>query len=82
MKRFIVTEEQLNTFVETKKAEKIFYQIVGDLYTSRKNLNENLSLAKHNQTIIDNYRRKNLVTPKVDELLIKRGILDENRQII
>lgn len=82
MKRFIVTEEQLNDFVKSKQAEKIYYQILAELHKNRKNLTENISLEKTNQNVIDNFHRKGFITPKVEEMLIKRGILGENKQII
>lgn len=82
MKKFIVTNKQLTDFVKNKQAEKVFYEIVADLHINHKNLNESVSLMKLNKNVIDNYRRKNLVTPKVEEMLIQHGILDENKQII
>jgi len=75
MKKIIVTTKQLKTFVEAKKAEKIFYDIVGDLYENKKNLNENVSIEGINQSVIDNYLRKNLINNKINEMLIKYGII-------
>jgi hypothetical protein len=82
MKRFKVTKEQLNEYVERKKAERVFYSIVEDLHKNAKFLNENVSRKKANQSVIDNYRRKDLVTPKVQEMLIKSKIITENWEII
>lgn len=82
MKRLIVTKAQLNEYIEKKKAEKVFYEIVANLHATRKNLNENISRGKVNQSMIDNYTRKNLITPKVNEMLIKYGIINEKREII
>jgi hypothetical protein len=82
MKRFIVTEKQLSEYVENKKAEKIYYDIMESLYKNMKNLNEGVSLKGANQSVIDNYRRKNLITPKVQEMLIKHKIIDEKHEII
>jgi len=82
MKRFKVTKEQLNEYIERKKAEKVFYSIVEDLHKNAKFLNENVSQKKANQSVIDNYRRKDLVTLKVQEMLIKSKIIDENWEII
>jgi len=81
MKRFIVKKEQLNEYVEKKKADKIFYDIVEQLYFNNKLLNENVSVAKANQTIIDNYNRKGLITPMVFEMLTKYKILNEKYEI-
>jgi len=82
MKRLIVTKAQLNEYIQKKKAEKVFYEIVADLHATRKNLNESISRSKVNQSVIDNYIRKNLITPKVNEMLIKYGIVNEKREII
>jgi hypothetical protein len=82
MRRIIVTRKQLETFVENKKAEKIFYDIVADLHSNRKNLNEGVSIDGANQSVIDNYRRKNLITPKVNEMLVKYGVISEKKEII
>jgi len=82
MRRIIVTTKQLTNFVESKKAEKVFYDIVADLSENRKNLNENISIDGANQSVIDNYLRKNLITPKVNEMLIKYGIINEKKEIL
>ncbi len=82
MKRFIVTKAQLIEYVENKKAEKVFYDIVADLHATRKNLNENISRGKVNQSVIDNYTRKNLISPQVNEMLVKYDIVNEKREII
>ena len=70
MKRFIVTKAQLTEYVERKKAEKIFYDIVEGLYMNSKSLNENISHQKANQSVIDNYKRKN-----PSDASIKHGML-------
>lgn len=82
MKKFIVTKEQLNEYIERKKADRVFYDILADLHRNHKNLNENVSKTGANQSIIDNYRRKNLITPHVNEMLIKYGIINEKQQIL
>jgi hypothetical protein len=82
MKRFIITNAQLNEYVESKRAEKIFYDIVKSLHNNTKFLNENVSNKKANQSIINNYKRKNLITPRVFEMLIKNKIINENNEII
>jgi len=82
MRRIIVTTKQLETFIESKKAEKVFYDIVADLHSNRKNLNESVSIDGANQSVIDNYSRKNLITPKVNEMLIKYGVMNEKKEII
>lgn len=81
-KRFIVTEAQLKEYVEKKQAEKTFYDIIVSLHMNQKYLKENVSVENANQTVIDDYRRKNLITPKVNEMLIKFKILNERGQII
>lgn len=82
MRRLIVTKEQLTEFVETKRAEKVFYDIVEELHKNGKFLNENVSRNKVNRTVIENYKRKNLITPKVFEMLIKNKIIDETYEIL
>lgn len=82
MKRFIVKKQQLIEYVEKKKAEKTFYDILEQLHLSSKMLNENVSHVKVNQSIIDNYRRKDLITPKVYEMLITNKIINENYEIL
>ena len=82
MKKFIVTSKQLREYVEKKKSEKIFYEIISDMYLNRRFLNENVSLTKANQAILDKYRRKNVITQRVNEMLVKYGISSENTEII
>ena len=82
MNRYILTEAQLREYVETKKSEKIFYDILEDLHKNVKFLNENISCQRASQTIIENYKRKDLLTPRVIEMLIKNKIIDEKHEII
>lgn len=82
MKRFIVTKAQLNEYLERKRAEKTFYKIVESLYLNKKSLNENVSHQKANQSVIDNYRRKNLINPRVNEMLQRHHIINDKHEII
>ena len=82
MSRYILTEAQLLEYVEMKKSEKIFYDIVEDLHKNVKFLNENISIKKANMAIIENYRRKNLLTPRVIEMLTKNKIINENQELL
>ena len=82
MKRFIVTKEQLTEYVENKKAENIYYDIVEALHKNTNFLNESVSLSKANQTVIDDFKRRNLITPRVMEMLIKYKIINEKHEII
>jgi hypothetical protein len=82
MKRIYVTKKQLNEYVEVKKAEKTFNSILESLHNNMKYLNENVSLKNANQTVINNYKRKKLITPKVYEMLIKYKITNEKYEII
>lgn len=82
MRKIIVTESQLNEYVEKKRAEKIFYNIVEALHKNVKMLNEDVSHKKANQSVIDNFRRKNLITSRVQEMLVKNKIVNENCEII
>ena len=46
MKKYLVTKKQLNEYIEKKKAEKVFYEIVENLHNYTKFLNENISYNK------------------------------------
>jgi len=82
MKTFIVKKDKLNEFVERKKADKIFYEVLERLHENTKLLSENVSHKKANQSVIDNYKRKNLITPKVFEMLLNHRIIGENYEIL
>ena len=82
MKRFLVKKAQLIEYVKRKKAEKVFYDIVESLHKNMKFLNENVSHKKANQSVIEDYRRKNLITPRVNEMLIKYKIIEQKDEII
>lgn len=82
MKTFLVTKAQLTEYVEKKQAEKIFYEIVETLHKNLKYLNENISHKKVNQSVIEDYKRKNLITPRVYEMLVKHKIIDQKNEII
>lgn len=82
MKRFIVTNKQINEYVKTKQSERIFYDIVESLHINYRNLNETVSLKNINQSIIDDYYRKNLITPMVNEMLIKYKIINNKNEIL
>lgn len=82
MKKIILTEQQLKDYIERKKAQKTFNSILTDMYNNSKNLNENISINKANQTIIENYRLKNLLTPDVLKMLNEYGLTNNKGQII
>ena len=82
MKRFIITKEQLKEYIERKKSEKVFYNILECLHKNSKYLNESFSQKKVNQTVIDDYQRKGLITPLIYEMLIKYEIINEKQEII
>jgi hypothetical protein len=82
MKRIIVSEKQLHEFLKKKKAEKTFYEIVENLHKNVKLLNENMSKTNANQSVIDHYKSKNLITPMVEELLIQNKIINNDGEII
>lgn len=82
MATYIVKKSQLKEYVERKQAEKVFYDIVESLHKNSKFLNENVSRQKANQTVINNYMRKNLITPRVHEMLIKNNIINQKTEII
>ena len=82
MKTFIVKKEQLNEYVERKKSYKAFYDIVERLHANTKFLTENVSNKKANQSVIDDLKRKNLITPRVYEMLVSNKIINENYEIL
>lgn len=82
MKRYLVKKSQLNEYIERKKAEKVFYDIVESLYKNVKFLNESVSQKKANQSVIKDYERKNLITPRIYEMLVKHKIIDDKNEII
>jgi hypothetical protein len=82
MKIFKVKKEHLIEYVENKKAENIYYDIMEDIHKNMKFLNESISIKNANQTIIDNYMRKNLINSKVFEMLVKHKIINEKYEII
>lgn len=81
-KRIIVTKSQLHEYVEKKKAENTFCSILRSLHKNSQFLGEGVSLTKANQSVIENYRRKKLITPHVENLLEEYGVLYDNGQII
>ena len=81
-KRYIVTQKQLSEYIEKKTAEKVFFNIVEDLHKNRKFLNENTLIEKANQTVINNYRRRGLMSSLVEEMLKNTRILNEKHEII
>ena len=82
MKRIILKESQLIEYIENKKAEKVFYDILEQIHKNEKFLNENVSHIKANQSVINTFNNKKLITQKVHELLIKHKIVNENYEII
>jgi len=76
-KKIIVKESQLREYIKRKKNNKVFCEIVESLHNNSKYLSEQISKEKANKTIIENYRRKGLITPEVDKLLEEYQILDE-----
>lgn len=82
MKILKVKKEHLIEYVENKKAEKIYYNIMEDIHKNMKFLNENVSLKNANQSVVDNYKRKNLINSRVFEMLVKHKIINENYEII
>ena len=82
MKKLIVTEEQLNEYVEHKKAKKTFNSILGDMNKNSRFLSEQISVEKANQTVIENYGRKKLLSPRVMKMLVEHGLTNEDGQIL
>ena len=76
-KRLIVRESQLREYVERKKAEKTFCSIVESLHKNSQNLCEGVSLEKAHQMVLENYRRKKIITPHVENLLKEYGVITD-----
>ena len=81
-KKYVITQKQLTEYVEKKRADKTFYDILESLYKNKRYLKEDTLKGKANQTVINDYKRKNLITPMVHEMLIKFNVIDENYEII
>jgi hypothetical protein len=82
MKRFILTEAQLVEYVEFKKAEKIFYDIIEQIHKNQKFLKEDVSIKGANQSVIDSFNKKKLITPRVQGMLVKFKVANEKCEII
>lgn len=82
MRNILVKKEHLIEYVENKKAEKQFYKIVEHLHLNTKMLNEAVSHKQANQSVIDDYHKKNQISSKVFEMLVKNKIINENYEII
>ena len=82
MKKFIVTKKQLNEYINKKRSEKIFNEILEKIFINQKNLNENFSIKKVNQTIIDSYKNLGLIDLNVEKLLVENQIINQNGEII
>ena len=81
-KRYIVTEEQLKGYIERKKAEKTFCSIMEALHKNQEYLNEQISRTKAHQTVIEDFRSKNLLSEEVIKLLVEHGLTNDKGQII
>jgi hypothetical protein len=81
-KIFIVKKEQLESYIDDKKSNNTFYEIIEKLHNNKKFLNENVSIENANQSIINTYKRKGLITPKIYEMLIKHKVMNEKYEII
>lgn len=81
-KRIIVTKEQLNEYIERKKAEKVFGSILNEMHENSKYLKESISLEKANQTVIDKYESRKQLNSYVQKLLEDNNIIDSKGRII
>lgn len=81
-KKIIVKENQLKEYIERKKAEKIFNSILYEMNENSKNLRNSISLNNANQTIIEKYKIKKQLTPRVQKLLENNKIINNKGQII
>ena len=76
----------LGTLIDFERAaDGVAYGIIKEqrkYYIKKGGLNENVSHKKVNQSVIEDYERKNLITPRVNEMLIKHKIIDQKSEII
>ena len=77
-KKIIVRESQLREYIKRKKNNKVFCEIIESLYKNSKFLSEHISKEKTNKSIIENYKRKGLITPEIENLLKEYQIIKEN----
>lgn len=59
MKKFLVTKRQLNEYIENKRTEKVFYDIIESMHKNVKNLNENVSSKKQINQLLTIINEKN-----------------------
>lgn len=81
-KRIIITKQQLSEYITRKRDEKTFYDILENIHTNMKNLSENVSIIKSNQSIIDYYRKKGLINENVRSMLVKHNIINNDYKIL
>ena len=82
MKIFIVTRAQLNEYIERKKAKKVFHSILERMNKNSKFLSKQISINKANQTVIESYKSRKLLSKKVSNILVEYGLIDDKGQII
>ena len=82
MKKIILTKKQLLEYIQRKKDNKVFLNILRDFRKNAKYLNENISLKNANQSIIDLYFNRNLINDNVKKMLIESKIINNNNKIL
>jgi hypothetical protein len=75
-KKIIVTEQQLNKYLEKKKAEKTFTSIMEELYKNSKFLKENISLETTKKSVLEKYKNKGELTEQVISMLKNYNIVN------
>lgn len=82
MGRIIITKKQLNEYLNKKKNEKYFYQILESIYFGNTNLKSDSQKLNYKQSIIDNLVNKGIMTKSLHESLVKHNIINDDLKII
>lgn len=73
-KRIILKKSQLEEYINKKKSQKIYEEIMVKLYHNVKFLNESINLNKANKSIIDFYEKNGKLNDSVKKLLKTNNI--------
>ncbi len=82
MKKIIITKQQLNEYVQHKKNQKVFLNILKEFRKNSKNLDDKILIDKANQTVIDLYEHRNLINEDVKKMLIEYKLIGLNNKIL
>jgi hypothetical protein len=80
-KKYILTKNQLNEFIESKINNKLFFDIIEKFNFINENVNNKLNKSTK-QTILDDLFNKNIINESVRNELIKYSIIDFDNKIL